>query len=115
MMTAQPALPRDDDAAVGRDAALPLPGRPARGRSVLDRLRRNPRAVVGAGIVAALCAIALLAPLLAPYPPEVQSLALRNRPPSPEHWMGTDTFGRDILSRAMWASRVSLAVGILAV
>src|SRR5581483_4316219 len=102
-------------AAAGLDVPLTAPTGPGRGRSALDRFRRNPRAIVGATIVVALCLMALLAPILAPYPPEVQSLALRYRPPSPEHWMGTDSFGRDVLSRAMWAARVSLAVGVLAV
>ena len=99
----------------GLGGPFTAPGRAGRSVSALDRFRRNPRAIVGASIVVALCAIALLAPLLAPYPPEAQSLALRYRPPSPEHLMGTDSFGRDILSRAIWASRVSLAVGVLAV
>lgn len=88
---------------------------PLRSRGVLERLRRNPRAVVGAIIVLLLCAVALLAPLLAPYPPEVQALAQRYQAPSLAHLMGTDQFGRDVLSRAIWASRISLSVGVLAV
>ena len=116
MTTTEPAAPRGEElVAVGLDGPLTPPARALRSRSALDRFRRNPRAIVGASIVVALCAIALFAPRLAPYPPEVQSLALRYRPPSPEHLMGTDSFGRDILSRAIWASRVSLAVGVLAV
>ncbi|HEY7062231.1 MAG TPA: ABC transporter permease [Chloroflexota bacterium] len=116
MTSTRPAPPRGDElAAAGLDVAPSAPTGPGRGRSALDRFRRNPRAIVGATIVVALCLMALLAPLLAPYPPEVQSLALRYRPPSPEHWMGTDSFGRDVLSRAIWAARVSLAVGVLAV
>lgn len=116
MTVTRPAPPPGEElTGDGLDGLLTTPGPAARSRSALARFRRNPRAIVGASIVAALCAIALLAPVLAPYPPEIQSLALRYRPPSPEHLMGTDNFGRDILSRAMWASRVSLAVGILAV
>jgi peptide/nickel transport system permease protein len=116
MTPTEAAPPRGEDLVeAGLAAPLTAAGRAGRSRGALDRFRRNPRAIVGASIVAALCAIALFAPLLAPYPPEVQSLALRYRPPSPEHWMGTDSFGRDILSRAIWASRVSLAVGVLAV
>lgn len=116
MTVARPApAPGEELTGDGLDGLLTTSGPTARSRSALDRFRRNPRAIVGASIVAALCAIALLAPVLAPYPPEIQSLALRYRPPSPEHLMGTDNFGRDILSRAIWASRVSLAVGILAV
>ncbi len=83
--------------------------------SVWTRFRRNERAVIGAGILVFFCAMALLAPVVAPYPPEAQSLMQRYRPPSPEHLMGTDGFGRDILSRAIWASRVSLAIGVVSV
>ncbi len=83
--------------------------------SAFQRFRRNQRAVVGAGIVGLFCAIAVVAPLIAPYPPEAQALALRYRPPSAEHLMGTDGFGRDILSRALWASRISLSIGVVSV
>jgi peptide/nickel transport system permease protein len=83
--------------------------------SVWRRFRRNHRAVAGAVVVVVLCVIALLAPLLAPYPPEAQVLAQRYRPPGPEHLMGTDAFGRDILSRTIWASRISLAIGVVSV
>jgi peptide/nickel transport system permease protein len=79
------------------------------------RLLRNRRAVVGGVIVLAFCMLAIGAPVLAPYAPEAQTLALRNRPPSLEHLMGTDALGRDILSRAIWAARVSLSIGIVSV
>src|SRR5688572_25652598 len=77
------------------------------------RFLRNRRAVVGAAVIALLCAVALAAPLVAPYPPEAQTLAQRYRPPSGEHVMGTDGFGRDIFSRAVWASRISLSIGVV--
>src|SRR4051812_24367820 len=116
MSAVQPASSRAADLA-GEGPSLPrhAAGRAVRSRGTLERLRRNPRALIGTSIMLALCAIAVLAPLLAPYPPEVQNLVLRYRPPSPEHLMGTDGFGRDILSRAIWAARISLAVGMLAV
>jgi peptide/nickel transport system permease protein len=79
------------------------------------RLLRNRRAVVGGVIVLAFCLLAIGAPVIAPYAPEAQTLALRNRPPSLEHLMGTDALGRDILSRAIWAARVSLSIGIVSV
>jgi peptide/nickel transport system permease protein len=66
-------------------------------------------------VIALLCVIALAAPLVAPYPPEAQSLAQRYRPPSAEHVMGTDGFGRDIFSRAVWAARISLTIGVISV
>lgn len=83
--------------------------------SAWTRFRRNQRAVLGAAILVCLGALALLAPLVVPYAPEAQSLMQRYQPPSPDHWMGTDGFGRDILSRAIWASRVSLAIGVVSV
>jgi peptide/nickel transport system permease protein len=79
------------------------------------RLVRNRRAVVGGVIVVAFCVLAIGAPLIAPYAPEAQTLSQRNRPPSLEHLMGTDALGRDILSRAIWAARVSLSIGIVSV
>jgi peptide/nickel transport system permease protein len=79
------------------------------------RLLRNRRAIVGGLIVVAFCILAIGAPVIAPYAPEAQTLAQRNRPPSLEHLMGTDALGRDILSRAIWASRVSLSIGIVSV
>ncbi len=83
--------------------------------TVWTRFRQNRRAVVGAAVIVLLCAIALLAPLVAPYPPEAQTLARRFRPPTAEHVMGTDNFGRDIFSRAVWASRISLSIGVVSV
>jgi peptide/nickel transport system permease protein len=79
------------------------------------RLLRNRRAVVGGVIVVFFCVLAIGAPVFAPYPPEAQTLSQRNRPPSMEHLMGTDALGRDILSRGIWAARVSLSIGIVSV
>jgi peptide/nickel transport system permease protein len=61
----------------------------------------------------ALCA--LLAPLLAPYDPLAQELGARLRPPSPEHWLGTDSLGRDIASRILYGARISLIIGVVVV
>lgn len=94
-------------------APLVLPA--SRRASLWTRFRRNQRALIGAAILLFFCALALLAPVIAPYPPEAQSLMQRYQGPSSAHWMGTDGFGRDILSRAIWASRVSLAIGVVSV
>ncbi|MEJ1159289.1 ABC transporter permease [Prosthecomicrobium sp. N25] len=76
---------------------------------------RNRLALVGLGIVLALIAIALLAPILAPYSP-VEGGDLRTArllAPSAAHWFGTDDQGRDILSRLVWGSRITLFVIVL--
>ena len=58
---------------------------------------------------------AIFAPWVAPYPPNQVDLTLRLAPPSAEHWLGTDTVGRDTLSRLIYGARVSLLVGVVAV
>jgi len=59
--------------------------------------------------------VALLAPYLAPFDPTETSLYSRLQPPNREHLLGTDGFGRDLLSRIIWGSRISLEVGIISV
>ncbi|HET8567394.1 MAG TPA: ABC transporter permease [Candidatus Limnocylindria bacterium] len=78
-------------------------------------LRRNPRIVVGGSLVLFLVLMALLAPWLAPYDPTLVDVSRALEPPSAEHLIGTDDLGRDVLSRVVWGSRISLAVGIIAV
>jgi peptide/nickel transport system permease protein len=56
-----------------------------------------------------------LAPVLAPYDPLAQDLAVRLKPPSPEHWLGSDSLGRDIASRILYGARISLLVGVVVV
>lgn len=72
--------------------------------------RRNRLAVVGLAIVLALILAALLAPVLAVHPPYAQDLTARLRPPSAEHWLGTDELGRDILSRLLHGARLTLLI-----
>ena len=78
------------------------------------RLKQNKLAMVGLVVLSFMILIALLTPWIAPYSYEVQDLNLGAVPPSAKHWLGTDTFGRDLLTRIMYGSRVSLAVGFLA-
>lgn len=78
------------------------------------RLRQNRLAMIGFIILLIMILIALLTPWIAPYSYAVQNLNLGATPPSGEHWLGTDTFGRDLLTRIMYGSRISLAVGFLA-
>jgi len=73
-------------------------------------MRRSPAAAVGTVILVAILAMAALAPLLAPYDPIAQDIAARLAPPSPAHWLGTDGFGRDIVSRLIYGSRPTLLI-----
>lgn len=85
-------------------------------RSVFWRhFQKNKLGLVGAGIVLVLAAIALLAPILSPYDPTDLDAQHILSPPSYDHWFGTDRLGRDVLSRIIWGSRISLLVGFVAV
>jgi peptide/nickel transport system permease protein len=65
---------------------------------------RHPLAMVGLAIVLLLAMVAALAPLVAPGSPTAQDLASRLQPPGARHWLGTDEFGRDILSRLLYGT-----------
>lgn len=79
-----------------------------------ERGRRLPRMVwVGTGIVALFVVSAVLAPLVAPSDPLAQDVVNALRPPSGQHLLGTDSLGRDVLSRLIWASRIDLMIGFL--
>ena len=78
------------------------------------RLRKNHLALFGLAVMVFFCVIALLTPWIAPYGYEQQNLQLGASPPSAAHWLGTDIFGRDMLTRIMYGSRVSLLVGFVA-
>ena len=79
------------------------------------RLWRNRLAISGLALVLGLFAVALLARWLAPYDPDFIDLKQVLMPPSPAHLLGTDTLGRDVLSRIIYGARVSLLVGFVAV
>ncbi len=78
------------------------------------RLRRNRLAVLGLAVLCFFVLIALLTPWIAPYGYAQQNLELGATPPSAAHWLGTDIFGRDLLTQIMYGGRVSLAVGFIA-
>ena len=65
----------------------------------------------GLMVVALLVVIAVLAPAIVPYDPNDQSFRIKLKPPSTEHWLGTDEFGRDMLSRILVGTRVALVRG----
>jgi peptide/nickel transport system permease protein len=77
------------------------------------RFRRNRLALIGLALVAVLAASAVLAPWLAPYDPARQSLIEKRAKPGGKYVLGADEFGRDILSRVIYGSRVALLVGLL--
>jgi oligopeptide transport system permease protein len=78
------------------------------------KLSKNYLALFGLAIIGFLCVVSLLTPWIAPYGYEEQNLLLGATSPSAEHWLGTDIFGRDMLTRIMYGGRVSLTVGFIA-
>jgi peptide/nickel transport system permease protein len=78
-----------------------------------QRARRSPAAILGAAILLLLVLMAIFAPWLAPKDPLQQDIAMRLRPPGAGHWLGTDTLGRDILSRLIYGARPTLGIAAL--
>ncbi len=85
-------------------------------RIAARHFRKSHLALAGLALLVVFYLIALLAPLLAPYDPIAQEnvIATSLRPPSAQHWLGTDRFGRDVLSRILYGARISLAIGFVA-
>jgi ABC-type dipeptide/oligopeptide/nickel transport system permease subunit len=79
-------------------------------------LKKNRGAMTGLAVIALFVLMAIFAPLLAPYDPLAQTIEMRNMPPLSEgHLLGTDDLGRDMLSRLIYGSRISMTIGIVAV
>jgi oligopeptide transport system permease protein len=78
------------------------------------KMSKNYLALFGLVIIGLLCVLSVLTPWIAPYGYEEQNLLLGATSPSSEHWLGTDVFGRDMLTRIMYGGRVSLTVGFIA-
>lgn len=89
-----------------------------KGRSLwqdaFSRLKKNKLALLSFAVLLLMVLLALLTPWIAPYSYEEQNLALGASPPSAAHWLGTDVFGRDQLTRILYGSRISLMVGFVA-
>lgn len=81
---------------------------------VWRRFRRNPLAMFGVTVLVLLSLSAIFAPLVAPYDPNAVNPYIALQPPNADHWLGTDDLGRDVLSRLLFAGRVSLLVGLSA-
>ncbi len=77
--------------------------------------RNNRLAWIGIILLSTIICAAFFAPLIAPYDPIEQNIVRRLEPPSTDFWLGTDAYGRDVLSRVIYGSRVSLMVGFLAI
>jgi peptide/nickel transport system permease protein len=82
---------------------------------LIKTFKSNKTSVVGLFMAFAVVVIALLSPWISPYDPIAQDMNIQHDPPSWAHPCGTDSYGRDQLSRILWGSRVSLVVGILSV
>jgi peptide/nickel transport system permease protein len=87
----------------------------ARPNALWLALRKNRLSWVGAGLLLLIVLAALLAPWLAPHDPLQQNIVSRLEPPSAEFWLGTDSYGRDVLSRLIYGARISLLVGFGAI
>jgi peptide/nickel transport system permease protein len=102
-------------------AGVPARSGPAgqRGRSTLRmaarRFWRNANARVGLVMIIFFALIAIFASQIAPQGPDEEDLLSRLRPPSPQHWIGTDQLGRDVFSRVILGARISMTVGFVAV
>jgi len=83
--------------------------------TLAQAFNRNKLSWAGMVLFVTLCVIAILAPVFAPYGPIDQSIMNRMQPPSAEHLFGTDAFGRDQFSRAVYGARISLTVGVVSV
>jgi len=81
-------------------------------RQVMRRLLTDPSAIVGAVLVGLMVIAALLAPLIARYPPNTFGFAALNQGPSGAHWFGADYLGRDMWARVVYGGRISLPAGL---
>jgi ABC-type dipeptide/oligopeptide/nickel transport system permease subunit len=79
------------------------------------RLVRNKLAMIGLAIVIFMAIIAIFAPYIAPYNPNERIKEVSQKGPSMQHWFGTDILGRDIFSRVLYGTRISMLVGVVAV
>ena len=86
-----------------------------RPRSLAAKVLLTPKGGIAGCYLLLLVLLALLAPLIVPYPYDAQNLQVASQAPSLSHWLGTDEFGRDVLSRIIYGARTSLSVSITAI
>lgn len=102
-------------AVAARSMQIALEGRRTETRARWRPFLRNKGAIVGCAVILVLICAAVLAPILAPFSPYATSATEKLQPPNQRHWLGTDSLGRDMLSRVMYGARISLGVGFSAV
>jgi peptide/nickel transport system permease protein len=103
--------------AIQTSAALPKPGeRQEQGvlRQFCRQIKREPLNLAFFLVLVGIVLVAIFANVIAPYDPVAQSLLALNQQPSAAHWLGTDQFGRDVLSRIIYGARTSLILGLSA-
>ncbi|MEA3322176.1 MULTISPECIES: oligopeptide ABC transporter permease [unclassified Bacillus (in: firmicutes)] len=81
----------------------------------INKFMKNKLAVIGAVLLFIIISLAILAPLIAQFEPQKQSLLNKLQSPGGEHWLGTDRYGRDVFARILFGARVSLLVGFASV
>ena len=95
------------------DTAEAPPAPPGWVATAADFCRRRPLGAVGAAIIVVMFAVAIASPVLAPYDPQTVDFGAMLSRPSAAHWLGTDAFGRDVMSRLIYGSRTALIVGFV--
>jgi len=95
--------------------AIAPTNRPHEFRQFLQVLLRSPGAKIGAVILLVLILVAIFAPAIAPFDPTQMNAGKPLQPPNLAHWFGTDDFGRDLFSRIVYGSRLTLMIGFIAV
>ncbi|MBD8689842.1 ABC transporter permease [Rhizobium skierniewicense] len=97
------------------NATVPLTMADKQTNPIWEALRRNRLFWLGAGLLVVIVLAAALAPVIAPYDPLKQNIIHRLSAPSAQFWLGTDSYGRDVLSRLLYGAQISLSIGFFAV
>jgi len=125
MRSASTAPPKDSPAKIPPTKGSPAKGPASRAylwttlsamaAGLLKAFNTNKTSWIGLGLFVFVCLLAILAPWIAPHDPIDQNVFNRLKGPSETYWFGTDSFGRDILSRIMWGARISLTIGLVSI
>lgn len=104
-----------DEAFVPAAVTVEPPGTRGGLRRWWRRFARNRGAVFGLAVLVVIVLMSVFAPVMAPYDPLAQGVGPALQRPSLEHWAGTDSFGRDLMSRIIYGARIALVVGVVSV